>query len=699
MQLGNKTMIRNGTALVSAMLIMNSLLPVACMTTYAAVSAPKLGPQTDVNGLTGTITVKNASDASKVNAYQIVDGQYNDGKFIQYVQTITADGYDISDITAPTSEEITTIANAIGDKTLNLTAIPLTKSDAGEWAANVEPGEYIIIATKGTDADEESIVYNPAIVSVNITDTDTPGTGLENGSIDMTYRFNAGDTAYLKKSSSDMDKKITGNKDKNGTAKNVGTLAIHSDAKNGDIVAYGDTVEFTINSMTIPSFSDDYASPKYEITDVLDADTFENISTPVVSVGGTELTNTNGTLSVTNVDSTTTTAATLTTNAESNGKFGFTVDFDSTYLKSLSGTNVDASTERTAYDTAKAAYEALFTDATELAKTDDEKAADLAKAKKTMEDAKTAYDAKINTLNAANRAVVITYNVKIKDTAPVNFAEGHNRATLNYSNNPDDATSYKTINKDTYNYTFAIDADIDGPESETDKKSKTGQDTTQTYEFNKVTVAGQTYTEATETSKTSTWTTNWTTSTQKSPKALEGATFSIYSDTAFTTKAAADATSDSNGHCQWKGLDEGSYYIKETGAASGYSLNPAIYRVDITATLDDTTGVLTGYDMHYYDVTSATDKASDKTSEVGHAKYTGTPTIATDGSVTYVKGDGTTTITKDITPTEVVNTRLVTLPSTGGNGIIILEIIAGAFGIGLILFTIGSDDKKKKETD
>ena len=151
--------------------------------------------------------------------------------------------------------------------------------------------------------------------------------------------------------------------------------------------------------------------------------------------------------------------------------------------------------------------------------------------------------------DAADRAVEVTYD-SVLNNATLNFAENHNRATIQYSNSPTDEKSFKTINKDTYHYTFGIDANIDSENSD----AKT------TYEFNKVTGKHTAFAD------------------QKSNAPLAGATFTLYSDEACTKIAktvdqnAGTAVSDADGHISFTGLDEGTYYLKETVAPKGYTL-------------------------------------------------------------------------------------------------------------------------------
>lgn len=66
---------------------------------------------------------------------------------------------------------------------------------------------------------------------------------------------------------------------------------------------------------------------------------------------------------------------------------------------------------------------------------------------------------------------------------------------------------------------------------------------------------------------------------------LSGATFTLYSNEACTEKVqdvTADVTTAEGGAASFEGLSEGTYYLKETKAPAGYSLNGTVYKVSIT---------------------------------------------------------------------------------------------------------------------
>ena len=155
--------------------------------------------------------------------------------------------------------------------------------------------------------------------------------------------------------------------------------------------------------------------------------------------------------------------------------------------------------------------------------------------------------------------------------------------------------------------------------------------------------------------------------------ALPGATFTLYRGYNSTTKAlsdkVADYTTTDNGAIVFSGLGAlengqtegtGTYYLKETAAPATYTINDTVYKVEIknitrNSATDDT---IKSYDVV---VTNLTDNTT-------------TTTTITVGSAT--PGGATTNI---------VNTKLTALPSTGGIGTTIFTIggcaimIAAAF--------------------
>ena len=520
---------------------------------------------------TPTISVTTLADPKAnltVTAYQVVKINAASGAY----ELCDATNAKIKNPEQPTSEEVITIAKNIRNGSAALTATAMTKEDDTNTysATGVAAGLYIVLAT-GSDA----VVYNPALVAWNVKDP-------RNNTLDMDTKFSFESEAYLKASSSGFDKSI-----------------VKSSMNNteGDVVAYDTDVEFKLDDMVIPYYSEAYEKIKYEISDELDPDAFKGISNVVVTVGGNSYTASDTTFDLTGEGDTST---------------SFVIDFKRDFIRAHKEESVE-----------------------------------------------------------------VTYKSHFTSSAGLNYAENKNTAKLTYSNDPKsvDENSFKEITDTTYHYTFGIDAEVDAQDGDS-------SDDTETYELNKVTAqAGGDNFEAAK-STSSARTDGSKKDTMRSPNKLKDAEFALYSDEAMTQKIKT-AKSDANGHIQFKGLDTGTYYMKETKAPSTYTINQNIYKIEIAATLDEE-GVMTQYSIT---TTVSTDNGATY-SACGSAVYNNTPVINDDDTVTNK-------IVPTVTPVEIVDTQLAALPATGGEGTI-ANTIGGALGMAGFLSLYISKKKKKK---
>jgi fimbrial isopeptide formation D2 family protein/LPXTG-motif cell wall-anchored protein len=259
--------------------------------------------------------------------------------------------------------------------------------------------------------------------------------------------------------------------------------------------------------------------------------------------------------------------------------------------------------------------------------------------------------------------VHLLFDAVLKDeVASQNFNENPNKVTLTYSNDVTDNSKVNTMKDVVYAYTFALDGVLD----------ETG---TETHELNKVTTEATSWSSVTGSLGT----------TQKPSTALSGAEFSMYLGYSESTKdvtgdVVAKATTDSQGHMYFSGLDQGTYYVKETNAPAGYTLNDNIYRCVITATLGDD-GIMTGYTVAVTCI-----KADGSTEATKTVTYTNDPTkhfdVKDDDGVDIVAfGDVENDVTasygeNNSQATQILNTRMQALPSTGGAGTIAF-VVAG----------------------
>lgn len=248
--------------------------------------------------------------------------------------------------------------------------------------------------------------------------------------------------------------------------------------------------------------------------------------------------------------------------------------------------------------------------------------------------------------NYTGKTAVIEYKASVNENAKVNELGNNNDAKLNYSKNSmiNDADGEKESK--TYTYTF----DIDGVLTGGDKENKI--DTT--HILNKL---GE---------ETKTITTESGEKVVKTP--LKGAKFGLYTDAKATVPykntvidfSKNQVESDDNGQLHMTGLAAGTYYLKEISAPSGYSVNSQIVKIEIIPS--------------YYNDNRLKDwtvKVNDKTV----AKFGIAFTMENDSEViTVTKTETTITDDSVFEGFNIYNTKLSSLPSTGGIGTTIFTI-------------------------
>lgn len=166
---------------------------------------------------------------------------------------------------------------------------------------------------------------------------------------------------------------------------------------------------------------------------------------------------------------------------------------------------------------------------------------------------------------------------------------------------------------------------------------------------------------------------NTITKVDENNNARPDATFTLYRDRALTD-TFGEYTTRNDGAIQFSGLGAvetingvaqagtGTYYLKETAAPNGYTINDTVYEVKVaTITRESATNDnITGYTVTVKNLTTNEEKTT-----------------------TYTKNGTTVTVSGDVTA--IVNTKLTALPSTGGIGTTIFTIggcaimIAAAF--------------------
>ena len=625
-------------------------LPVVATTNTGAATG-NFGMQDEAGIQKGTITVKGVTDdVVTVKAYKLVTGYYKDGKLVKYVQVdpenapVAAIGDQTKGQTKDTDaanenddsnniiteEELAKAAGAVQSghyKSDTKNTVKLTKGDDGNYTASVTPGLYMILVIGVKDTDAR--VYNPGVVAVNVSDVNT-GT-VEGSTVDFRNFFTTTDgttpsKVYLKSSLGA----------KNFDKKIENSVKLAAEAK-GDTPGEKKTTKITNGHGDTVAFGD---TIHYTMSGLV-IPSFSKDYTAKHYYITDKLTPAEGFTDITNI---------VVTDTVSKKALAVGTDYD---LQSLDG--------KGAFDTGdKKSFRITLKDAYLDAHRADE----------------------------TRPTLTITYETKLTGKAGVNFSENLNHAELHFSNDPsDEKGENEHVEKvNTYHYTFTVDGLIDGQSGSKDE----------TYELNKVTEAVNKVTEAGAQYKNGV-----------SPHPLADATFGLYSDEACTKPVKArmvneqtgevttgtddyTSVSDKNGHFSFAGLDEGTYYVKETLAPAGYGLSDAVYKFVITAEMDETSGVLNGYSVKTY-VNSEAAGQTGFTTKAGSAEYKTTAKTAEDGTVT-----NTITGRDKTEPMEVVDTKTQNLPSTGGigNTWFYLVGIGGMAGAAVVFAAV---KKSKKE--
>lgn len=221
-----------------------------------------------------------------------------------------------------------------------------------------------------------------------------------------------------------------------------------------------------------------------------------------------------------------------------------------------------------------------------------------------------------------NKKIVITYYAKVTTDAKITVDEANNTAKLEYSTN-DDSQEKTDI---TRHYTFGIDTTFSGKTSE------------KTNEFIKINDKGDVkFSEGQVVF-------------DQGVTPLSGAEFKLYTSNPDKNPNAiviGTYTTDNDGYLEINGLDSDvTYYLKETKAPTGYTINPAIIPVKIDATFD-IDGTLNSYTVKIGD---------------HETRYT------------YNAETKETTKPEVQNPYGFKNSKLVNLPSTGGIGTTIFTV-------------------------
>lgn len=211
-----------------------------------------------------------------------------------------------------------------------------------------------------------------------------------------------------------------------------------------------------------------------------------------------------------------------------------------------------------------------------------------------------------------NQAITITYTATLDEDA-VNVIPGKNKVELYYTNNPGEDKGYDKDEEKIYSFVLDV--------------------------FKKV---------------------------DEKNEALPNAQFSLFTDEACKTPYSNGqfdnpVISNSEGRMEIKGLDVGTYYLKETKAPAGYTLNTTIYKVVVSADIetDDELKLWT------VEVTPIVDGVEGDASTNTYTVVNGEAEEGEEPVVSFNRSG------EDV---NIANTKLVELPSTGGIGTTIFTV-------------------------
>jgi LPXTG-motif cell wall-anchored protein len=300
------------------------------------------------------------------------------------------------------------------------------------------------------------------------------------------------------------------------------------------------------------------------------------------------------------------------------------------------------------------------------------------------------------------KTITIKYTATVTSLDNATVSEKENEATVKFSNNPDDKSSYSLLEDKTRHYTFTIDGNLlgyTGNSYETDELIKTGlkADGTPATETKKY-HSGEKFTDL-------------------SP--LSGAKFAIFESapeaTDYANEAAAKASSkiytntvetdgiiesDANGRLKIQGLDEGTYYLHEVSAPTGYIADNRTFTITIAATY--TTIPAGYYDKTIdgktvnvkYDAYNVLDTYTVTVSDGTGNNNVSTYDILNEGPVDHkivTKAEFSQVTGKNwagdnVTP--ISNTQGTELPSTGGIGTTVFYVVGGGMVVGAVVFLL-----------
>lgn len=615
------------------------VMVLAAMMTLSTFAMPTFAADTK----TGSVTVSGLENGAEAEAFKIVTIHDNG------TRNLVKEG-SIEEPTKPKASEIEALAiNAQLETGSDLTSAGKVAVSGGSATFNNLPlGMYLVLVRNKDNT--KTVVYNPIIVTINV---DQNG-NVDNGTYDIksgeNYKKYGSDvdgvaTAYAKGSTVPFDKVVdrdsakNGNKDSNKKNGNVtpDESTANGTGKNGekgDTASRGDVVWFKINT-AIPAYADNYTNPKFVIHDQLSSG---------LTLG------------------------------EKNDEGEFVYTGFEVYV---GGTKVDAGTNTYTLAPESQGYTITFDKA--FIKTH------------------------------GNAAVEVRYPATVDNDCKENFDAETNTAYVTYSHNPGEEKDSEK--KTTYHYTFTINGKLGGPGEVWNKEvAKVGVDENGDPIF-----------------KETTW------AEKEGWKPLGGAVFNLYradqmeadgdyvkvqaaeKDNAIrtaTSRASDGLLMDANdpNKASLDRLDAGVYYLVEQTAPQGYAKIEIPVKVEISASYNED-GTLKTYQIKFNNNIVSGDYECTEYEEITDPKDNKNKIMSPKTIVkkdlngnTYtwkLNQDGTVTksnekINNYDEVADIANSKVGTLPSTGGMGTVLFTV-AGAAIMALAIFLLFGGKKKQHQ--
>lgn len=566
-----------------------------------------------------TVTISNIVGEPEITLYRIAEPVYKEHGLEKFTFVTGAEA--LNNNQGPTADQIMAVANGI--KSGDITAESVTPEnltyDNATYTGQLGAGAYIAIIASPKGSPEQ---YNPIYLTVTYNNAGQ----VVGGNVSVNEKYLWGTTAVAKHTTPDVDKEI----DKTTTTTDSSIKADGTDvnAEGGETASLGDVISYTVKPNPMPSYPQNAANQTLFISDTMNTGlTFDYSSLKVK-------------LQYPNKDFLTTATPEGETKV-----LELVPAADGTIT--LPANSFAGQTEALVIGTA---------------------APTVKKAVQTTPEGADGFNINFNYVsliydNAGNVFTpVITYNATLNESAAVGKPGLENKVNLYFASDSSSGSTHTTT---------------DTPEEGDNIKVKEDEEIVYTY---RLAVKKVDDTPA------------------PNAKPLEGAVFGVYTDEA-CTDLVSTMTTNADGYAistQIGTTETGKYWVKELEAPTGYQLNPEPFEVEVTWTSATSTATVTtqtigwttdvnesedpsnpvqiGWavngelkDMDEYADADAAEAAGAK---AAYKKY-GTAASSTVTSIETNQGEGSGVV---LYGKDIVNTKLVALPSTGGIGTTIFTI-------------------------